>query len=249
MTDSITLQPVAHALAVLESGSPSLVPGSYNFAVVQASPADSAGVFHLCVPALVQPAVVVLVAMDATGKTYPPFLSPVTATLDLGSVPMGGCSTICGGFPLPVQTAAPATISGEITTTPTAEKGVVIPQFVINAPGSTRNFYSLLMPTLNPAELNTFSTAPGACPGNAPFCAAYTFTLPSQSPVQRVPGTRNTIALTGSPGYLMYATISPTSACKEALALTIQQKDSSGFLTGAPGAQITAADLNFTGCH
>ncbi len=249
MTDSITRQPVAKALAVLESGSPSIVPGSYNFSIVQSTPADSAGAFHLCVSALVQPAVVVLVAMDATGKTYPPFLSPVTATLDLGTVPMGGCSTICGGSPLPTQTAAPANIAGEVITASAIEKVNIAPQFVFNAPGSTKDLWILLMPTLSPLQTYSFSTESSGCADTTDPCGGYIFTLPSQGPVQRIPGTTNTTASTAPPGYLMSATISPATACKEPVVATAQQKGGSGFLMGTPGAQLLAANLAFSGCH
>lgn len=249
MVDSLTSQPVANGLAVLESGSPAALPGSYNFAVVQSASVNSAGTFHLCVPALVQPAAVVLVATDASGKTYPPFLSPVTATLDLGTVPMGGCNLICGGSPLPTQTAAPANIAGEVITASAIEKVNIAPQFVINAPGSTKDLWTLVMPTLSPLQTYSFSTESIGCADTSDPCAGYNFTLPSQGPVQRIPGTTNTTASLAPPGYLMSATISPATACKEPVVATAQQKGGSGFLIGTPGAQLLAANLAFSGCH
>lgn len=179
MQDSLTNQPVSQGWAVLESGTQLLTTPIFNFSPSQKVISDVHGAFSLCAPPITQPSAIVLVALDSAGKTYPPFVAPVSGATDLGTIAMGGYRIICG-FLGQQQTSSPATIKGTITSAPIAKPCSVMAQYAINALDGSKNFWNLAVPSLDPAQSNTFGTTPGVCAANAPFCAAYTFTLPSQ---------------------------------------------------------------------
>jgi hypothetical protein len=250
MQDSLTHQPVAQGWAALETGTPLVEPGEtpvtiYTFSQTQTVASDAQGAFSLCSSALAAPAVVVLVALDASGNAYPAFVSSVTGATDLGTVAMGGCTLTCG-LEGQQQTSAPATISGTVTSTPAAEAGTVAAQYSLHALDGSSNLWSVAVLPLDPAQSGAFATAAGACPQSAPDCASYQFTLPSQSPVELVNGGLQQAAV--SPFYVIYASLTTPSACTERFALTDFQQDGTYFLSGTRGAQLTAATIGFNGC-
>lgn len=252
LKDSLTNQPVAQGVAVLESGTKSSVVSIYNFFPKQQAAADVDGAFSMCAQSVASPSVIVVEAMDAAGNAYPPFLAPVSEATDFGTIPLGGCTVMCG-LAGQQQTSAPATITGSVTSTPIALTGTVVPQFAVQAldeskaVDGTPNLWALAMPVYNTAQSFTFNTAAGACAGGARFCASYTFKLPSQSPIWRVNG--GTVQAAVAPNYLIYAAAGGTTSCLLPSVLTVFQQDGTSFLTGKPGAQFTAANLNFAGCQ
>jgi hypothetical protein len=163
MQDSLTHQPVAQGWAALETGTPLVEPGEtpvtiYTFSQTQTVASDAQGAFSLCSSALAAPAVVVLVALDASGNAYPAFVSSVTGATDLGTVAMGGCTLTCG-LEGQQQTSAPATISGTVTSTPAAEAGTVAAQYSLHALDGSSNLWSVAVLPLDPAQSGAFATA------------------------------------------------------------------------------------------
>ncbi len=247
MVDSLTGKPVAQGLASLQTGtqlSPSLAID--NFVQTQQATAKADGSFSLCASSITQPAVVVLLALDASAKSYPAFVGPVNGNTSLGTIPMGACTGACG-FPGQQQTAVPATIRGVVTSTPLAEAGTVTPQYTLSALDGTKALWNIALPNFNPSQGNTFTTAAGSCPGGTPYCASYSFSVPSLSPVTRTStGYKQSLV---TPTYSIYAALSTPGACKPPFALTVFQSDGVTPLTAAPGAQLTAASLNFSACQ
>jgi hypothetical protein len=252
LQDSLTHQPVSQGWAVLESGSELSVTPAYNFYPAQKVATDAQGGFRLCAQTLASPSALVAVALDSAGMAYPPFVAPVSATTSFGAIPMGGCAGVCA-FPGEQQTSAPATITGAITTTPIAKTGTVVPQDAMPALDGSKaangdsNLWSLAIPNFNASQANTFSTASGACAGTVPFCAAYTFALPSQNPVRLVNG--GYVQGVGAPIYSIYAVPDGSPSCIPSSVLTILQQDGSSLLTANPGSQITASTLAFSLCQ
>ena len=252
LKDSLTNQPVAQGVAVLESGTKSSIVSIYNFYPKQQAAADVHGAFSVCAPSVASPSALVIEAMDSAGNAYPPFVAPVSGATELGNIPMGGCTGLCG-LAGEQQTSAPATITGVVTSTPIALAGTVVPQYVVQALDRSKgangatNLWALAMPAYNTEQTFTFNTTAGSCAGGAPFCASYTFKLPSQSPVWRVSG--GTVQAAVAPGYLIYAAAGDAVTCILPYALTVFQQDGASMLAGKPGAQLYAADLNFAGCR
>lgn len=257
LVDSLTKQPVTQAWAVLETGSPLVASGPlYDFYPAQAVSPDGKGAFSICAQSVPAPSAVVIVALDAGGNAYPPFVSAVRGAKDFGSIPMGGCTGMCG-FEGSQQTSAPATITGTITSAPVAKAGTVVAQYAMSALDGSRttnglvNLWALAMPAFSSTQTVAFTTAPGQCPDNAPFCTAYTFTLPSQKPIQPavVSGIPGYIQEAGAPLYLIFAAPDGTLSCTPPWGETALQADLASLLTAAPGARLTASTMAFSGCH
>ncbi len=246
LRDSLTNQPVSQGWAVLESGTQLSTTQVYNFSQTQRAASDSTGAFSICSPAVANPSVMVLVALDSSGRAYPPFVAPVFGTINLGTIPMGGCTLTCG-FEGQQQTSSPATISGVITSLPISKTGEVTPQYSLGALDGTSNLWNLVMPALKDSQTSTFDTAPSGCAERVPFCATYAFTVPSQRPVRSVQGGYEQGA--GAPVYSVYGVPDGTSSCSPTASRVVYQQDGTSLLTGAPGAQLQAADINFTGCQ
>ncbi len=95
MHDSLTGQLVSQGWAVLESGTQLPLTPIYNFKQIQRVATDPTGNFQISSSAIADPAIIVLVALDASGKAYPPFIALVPnaaatpKTVALGTIPMG----------------------------------------------------------------------------------------------------------------------------------------------------------------
>lgn len=244
LQDAVTHQPVAQGWAMLESGTQLGVTQVYSFYPVQRAATDAQGAFQVCAQSIASPSAIVLVALDSTGLAYPPFVASLSGTADLGTVPMGG---------EPQKTSAPATITGVITSAPAATAGTFVAQYVMTALDGSKsssgspNLWALAIPGLSNSQSNTFSTASGSCAGGAPYCASYTFTLPSQKPVQPFSG--GYTQGVGAPVYSIYALTGSSSPCSPSSRTTGSQLDGSGVLIGSPGAQMTASTIAFTMCQ
>jgi hypothetical protein len=245
--DAQTNLPVAQGWAVLESGT-QLSTGIpfYEFYPSQTVATDVHGAFKLCVATISNPSAIVTMALDSAGKAYPPFVTAASAAADLGTIPLGT-----------LPPTAPAVITGVITSAPIAKTGSIVAQYPMLALDGSKsaagvaNLWSLAIPSFNTSQTDKFTTTAGACPGEAPFCATYVFTLPSQKPIQPFTDGAYSGYLqgAGAPLYMIYAVPDGTPSCVPQLSLTVFQKDGSTLLTGNPGAQITASDVNFTGCQ
>jgi hypothetical protein len=252
MRDSLTHQPITQGMAVLESGTELGVTSVYSFAPTQQVATDAQGGFSMCAQSLPNPSVLVLQAMDSGGKAYPPYVTAVTMASDLGIVSMGGCTGVCG-LAGEQQTAQPATITGVVSGSPIAITGTLIPQYVMNAldgsktPSGHYNLWALAMPVFGASPTLTFITASGACGGTAPFCSAYTFSVPAQSPFYPING--GTLEMAAPPGYLIHSVPSASSACTPTYADVAWQSDGKSYLVATEGVQLTVQTISFTNCH
>jgi hypothetical protein len=249
--DSLTSQPVAQGTAILESGTELGSTPVYNFFPSQSATTDVQGRFSLCTQAIPYPSVVVLEAMDASGKVYPPYLSQVSAAADLGTIAMGGCAGTCGLLS-EQQTAMPATITGVITSSSVAVTGTVVPLYAMAALDGSKstdgfeNEWSIALPLFPGPSALAFSTMTGTC-GTAAFCSTYTLSVPAQSPVYPFNG--GTIEHATVPIYLIYAAPSDAAACSPPSAFSAMQTDGVSLLTATPGSQLTAKTISLTNCH
>lgn len=252
MRDSLTDQPITQGMAILESGTELGVTSVYSFAPTQQVGTDAQGGFSMCAQSLPNPSVLVLQAMDTGGKAYPPYVTAVTMADDLGIVSMGGCTGVCG-LAGEQQTAKPAIITGVVTGSPIAITGTLIPQYVLNAldgsktPDGHYNLWALAMPVFGASPILTFSTASGDCGGTAPFCSAYTFSVPAQSPFYPIKG--GTMEMAAPPSYLVHSEPSSSSACTPRYADVAWQSDGKSYLVATEGAQLTAQTISFTNCR
>lgn len=253
LKDSVNSQPVSRGMAILESGSLLSALPVYYFFPVQEVNTNSQGVFSLCANSISNPSVLVLEALDSTGNAYPPYVTPVTASdADLGAISMGGCALTCG-FMGEQQTAAPATISGLITSAPSAETGMLLPQFALRSLDGSKTadgiqyLWALAPPLFTQNSSNSFSTAAGQCSGLAPYCSTFSVSVPAQSPIFPVAG--GTLQTAVTPVYLLHAEPSNVAACAPQFASTPFQSDGQSILRAAPGAQLVAQSLNLTNCH
>ncbi|MDR3739077.1 MAG: hypothetical protein P4L40_08650 [Terracidiphilus sp.] len=246
MHDSLISQPVAQGTASLETGTELSTTPVYTFSPTQSVATNAKGEFSLCAQAVPYPSVLVLEATDSSGKSYPPYVQAVTTTTDLGTIAMGGCAVACG-LAGEVQTAAPATITGVVTSTPAAVTGTVMPQFSMRAldnskaADGTENLWALALPLPPTSASLTFSTASGTCGGTAPFCASYTMSVPAQSPVYPVSG--GTMQQVVTPIYMIYVMPNNTAACSPPYGI------STSILLATPGAQLTAQAVALTNCR
>jgi hypothetical protein len=247
LRDSLTNQPVSQGWAALEAGAgTSISSPAVTFSPTQTVASGSTGAFQLCTPALTQPAVVVVDALDATGQAYPAFVTQVSATTDLGIILMGGCTLVCDIGDGQQQVSVPASIQGQVTSTPNTLAGYVTPQLALNALDGSGSIWALFVPPLNTLESDVFSTAASACTGQNQWCSAFTFMLPSQNPVTPSKGGYSQQA--GVPGYQIYAVSTNPSSCAETSIVSLLST-SGGPLLGSPGVTLTAQPINFTGCH
>jgi hypothetical protein len=252
MHDSLTDQPITQGMAILESGNELGVTSIYSFTPTQQVGTDTQGGFSICAQSLPNPSVLVLQAMELGGKAYPPYVTAVTMSADLGIVSMGGCSGECG-LAGEQQTAKPATITGVVTGSPIAITGTLMPQYVLSAldgsktPDGHYNLWALAMPMFGTSPILTFSTAPGDCGGTAPSCSAYTFSVPAQSTFYPIKGGRMEMA--APPNYLVHSEPSSSSACTPLFADVVWQSDGKSYLVATEGAQLTAQTISFTNCR
>lgn len=250
MQDSLTGLPVSQGWAVLESGAPIPMTQIYNFTQVQRVKSDSTGVFQMCSSAAVSPAIVVLAALDASGKAYPSFIVPlsnastVPRTIDLGTLPMGGCTVLCG-FDGQEQTSEPATLTGMIVSSPIPKTGSVIPEYTILALDGTKNLWNVLMPVLDDAQTFAFATTALGCTNRTSPCSSYAFTLPSQKPVVPLSGGRQQQA--SAPVYSIRASADPT--CSPSSTIDSYEQDGASPLTADAGAELQVSDISFTNCQ
>ena len=253
LRDSLTFLPVSQGMAILESGTELLTTPIYDFLVTQKVTTDAQGGFSLCTQSIVYPSIIMLEAMDSSGKAYPPYVASVTGASDLGSVSMGGCNLICGLFDGQQQTAMPATITGTITSAPIAVTGAVIPRYALRALDGSKsqdgliNSWSLAMPVFSASQTSRFGTVAGVCDGTSPYCASYALTVPAQSPVYPISG--GTMQAAVSPTFSIYAEVDSSIACAQQIAFSGWQSDGKSPLTATPGAQLTAQGINLTSCH
>ena len=252
LQDSLTFQPVPQAQIVLEAGTPGLTSFIYTFSPTAQTTSAADGTFQLCATALPTASVLVITALDPTGKAYPPYATNRFATANLGAIPMGSCTVQC--IDAQQQSNAPVTIAGILTTDPLAESGTLLPQQAIAALDGSRNIWTLLIPPLNPTQPLTFQTgtsAEEACAGQSSPCAGYSFVLPTQQPV--IATASGTSQLAGGTAYSIEARIaakqSSVSACTPPFLLTFTQADGTTPLLATPGAQLTAAPIHFHACQ
>lgn len=176
LRDSLTSQPVAQGMAILESGTELSTTPLYDFFPAQKVTTDALGGFSLCAQSLSYPSIIMLEAMDAGGKAYPPHVTFLTGSTDLGIVSMGGCVLRCG-FDGQQQTTFPATITRTITSAPIAVSGAVIPRYALRALDGSKsqdglqNLWSLAMPVFNASQTSTSGTIAGTCvPESGSLC-------------------------------------------------------------------------------
>jgi len=252
LQDSLTSQPVAQGVAVLEAGTQLSATSTYNFSPTQQGSTDAHGAFKLCADTIASPSAIVLEALDSAGKAYPPFIASISGAANLGTIPMGGCRLTCA-FDGQQQTSLPATLAGVITSSPIAKTGSVVPQYTVTALDGSKsksgfsNLWSLALPLFNSSPASAFSTIAGTCAGKTPFCTTYSFAVPSQRPIQLVNGAY--VQETAVPYYLIYAVPAGPAACSPPSKLATFQQDGSSFLAGNPGAQITVAEIDFSACE
>jgi hypothetical protein len=216
----------------------------FGFSVVKSTNADANGKFQFCVPSAPHPSAVIVAALDAGGNAYPALVAPVTSSIDFGRLLMGICRGTC--FNGQQQTSSPAVIEGAITTAPVAKSGSVFAQSGLVAPDDFTKVWVISLPLLEQAETNSFQTNAGTCAGGAPFCAHYSFTVPSQNPIVHTASGYTQLA--GEPNYMIYATPDGGS-CIPPFGFTAFQEDGTSFLTGSPGVHLTAAAIAFQSCQ
>ena len=272
INDSLTGVPVAHGLALLETGmaEPELLPGldmrTVQFSEVSRAASDADGIFRICVPGPVTaPALVVFVAMDRAGKEYAPLVQDAMdaagrLSLDLGQVSIGECYFSCA-ISSGVQSELPMVIEGVVTSMPAVKPGIVAAKAAIPPLDHTPAVWSVAIPGMGTGETGTFQTGPqtgaGACTG---LCAPYRFTLPTRAPIVKglfdttfigpsgpvtVPGSGNS-QQRGFVGYVMYAT---ASGCKYPFAVNPFVKGTRSYLQASSNATLEAGDLTFTECQ
>jgi hypothetical protein len=245
--DSLTNLPVAKGWVAIESAVPPLSASTVSFSQPQTVLSDVTGAFQACTTSASQPMVVVIVAQDSAGNAYPPFVEQISTTTNLGTIPMGGCTVICG-LDNQKQTSAPAVIKGEITSSPVSNDGSVVPKYAMKSlDGSTATIWNVSFPKLNDGQSYTFSTVANGCSDQMQFCAVYTFLLPSQNAVTPTKGGYR--RSNGAPVYSVLAESANSSTCTPASISTYFEKDGKTALTGSPGAQLSAQDIMFSGCH
>lgn len=245
LLDSMTNAPVSRASVAIETGTQRSITPVFDFSVQQSAAASTDGTFRVCANAPTAPTVVVVTAVDANGNAYPPFVSAITSSTNLGTVLMGSCRGTCG-FVGQQQTSAPATIEGIVTTSPIAKTGRIVPQFPMDALDGTRNIWGLAMPTFN-GQAITFATASGACVGGAPYCTTYLFVVPSQQPMTR-DANGGYSQYSAPPNYAMYALTDGSPSCTPPFALAVSQADGA-MLTATAGVHLSATTLQFTNCQ
>lgn len=243
MLDSLTGKPVFSGISSVQAGSQLGTTNSYTFVEVDRAPSGADGSFSVCASLPSGPSAVVLVASDSAGNAYPPFVSAIKGSTDLGRIAMGGCTLVCAPD-LEAQTSKPATISGSITSSPTPVSGRVQAEFVVQALDGATALWSLAVPTASGND-DKYVTASGSCAVGASACSIYSFSVPSQNPVRHL-ATGDSQQLV-TPTYLLYADTS--SSCVPPFSLSAFQLDGKSFLTADPGANLNAKTVAFASCH
>lgn len=243
--DSLTNQPVAQGWVALETAQPSAAGSTATFSQSQKVVSDANGTFQSCISDVEHLTVAVIVALDNAGNAYPPFVQQISTTTNLGTVPMGGCTLTCG-LDNQEETSRPITISGAIASAPVPIAGSVAPQYSIKALDGSTAIWNLTVPPLSTVGSYAFTTSASSCLDQKSFCSSYTFFLPSQNAVTPVKG--GYLQSAGSPVYSIIAQPSPF-VCTPPTVSTYFEKDGKTPLTGSPGAQLSAQDITFTGCH
>lgn len=244
LQDSLTNSAVAQGWVYIEQGKQLAGDGSYFFTVAQLAATDANGKFSLCAPALSSPSALVALALDSSARAYPPFVVSVSGAMNL-TIPMGGCALLCG-LDGQQQTSTPAAIRGSIATAPIASSGAVTALYSLSALDGSSSIWNLAVPSLSSSQTSTFTTATSTnCPGKAPYCTSYSFSLPSQRPI--VPTKSGYTQQAGAPVYSIYASITGT-LCTPPFASTVYEQDGTTPLAAAPGVQLSAAALNFSAC-
>jgi hypothetical protein len=244
--DSSTNLPVAKGWATLETAQLSTTGSTVSFSQSQKVAIDANGAFQLCVPNIEQLTVVVIVALDSTSNTYPPFVQQISTKTNLGTIPMGGCTLTCG-LDNQEQTSLPVTINGTIASAPISIAGAVEPQYPIEALDGSKAIWNLTIPLLSTVESYAFTTSASGCSDQKSFCASYAFLLPSQNAVRRVKG--GYLQSAGSPVYSIMAQPVSSLVCIPPAFSAYFETDGKTLLKGYPGSQLTAQDINFSGCH
>ena len=246
LQDSLTNQPVQQGWAFIETGTQIPATKLYNFALNQQATVDQSGKFSFCLTTISAPSALVLTALDSSGKAYPPFVTPITQAVNMGTIPMGGCRVDCD-FEGQQQTSLPATVKGVITTSPISMRGTLLLQYAMNSPDQSSSIWNLEILAFYTEKSFTFSTDSSGCAQSIQFCAAYSFSLPSQNAVYPVKGGYS--QQTGSPYYSALASIATPPICVPSSVLISVQQDGKSPLQGTPGADLTAAPINFSNCQ
>jgi hypothetical protein len=241
--DSLSHLPITQARVVLESGAPDPLIMAYSFVPTQETTSDTNGAFDLCASAIPSPSALVIVAADAAGKAYPPLVTKVSTTIDLGQISMGGCTLAC--IDKQQQTSSPATLTGSITTGPVSAAGTIAPHYYALAPDGSASIWSLSIPPLNPAQSSVFATAQTGCVNPNTFCSSYTFVLPSQKPFFLA--NNFSTQEVGAPVYFVDAVLTKASSCTPPYSYVFTQSDGT-YLTAVPNATLSVQDTVFQHC-
>lgn len=245
LQDSLSQQPIPFGWAVFESASPS-TNTVLTFSPLLKTRSSSSGSFQLCVPSITMPTLLVIDALDSSGDAYPPLIVPVTRTVNLGVIPMGGCTLTCG-IDGQEQSSSSVMITGQITSWPVSEAGVVLPLYSQKALDGTSSVWNMVIPPLSDLQSTTFTTVPSSCTDTSEFCAAYSFKLPSQKPVVLQRGIRSEES--GVPVYSINIAPYNPGACAQSNEVTFVQQDGTTPLDGIAGTTLVAKTMNLTGCH
>lgn len=244
--DSLTSLPIVGANVVLETGSELGTTPVFNFSSSATGKTDAQGAFSLCSSESSTTAAIVVEALDQSGNAYPPTITPLSPSSALGTILLGSCHVACG-FPGQMQTSASSGISGVITTSPVSVSGTLLAQTAISALDGSKNIWNISIHGLSDARLDTFESRTGGCPTPDEQCVSYTYTLPSQAPVELISGVYK--QQQAPPTYSISAATAAMNSCTEQTLSTSFQADRSSPLTVVPGKQLSAATLSFTGCH
>lgn len=246
VADSLTGSSIAGARVVLETASELSSSPIYNFTPTVVDTADSRGQFSLCSKTSTLPAVLVVEAVDQSGKAYPPTIIPVVPDINIGIVSLGACHVACG-FPGQAQSSTSVGIAGFVTTSPAGELGTLSAQTAIAALDGSKNIWNVALEGLLTDQPDSFLSTAAACPTTNELCASYTYTLPSQAPVELIAGVYK--QQEAPPTYSILAVPKTPGSCTQPFLSTSFQSDGSSPLTAAPGKQFMAAALSFTKCH
>ncbi len=245
LRDSLTNLPVKQGWAALESGTPNAALATVSFSRPQVATSDPSGSVQVCAANFSQPAVVIFLALDASGNAYAPLVEQVSKSIDLGAVSIGACIISCG-FDRQEETSAPAIIDGEIISSPISNNGFVVPQYSTAALDGSTSIWNITIPLLSKDQTNSFTTTVNGCPGQSQFCTSYEMTLPSQNPL--LPTLTGFRQNPGSPVYSILAQSSTSPSCSPSTISTYFAANGKP-LTAAPGSRLFAKNILFPQCH
>jgi hypothetical protein len=239
--DSLSNLPVSRAWIVLESKTSSSAANASTFLPVEKTTADTSGKFQLCSATLGNPSLIVASALDSNGNAYPPLVSQVSGTVDLGTILMGGCSLICG-LEGQQQTSAPAIISGVVTSAPSSITTSVIPQYSLIALDGSNTVWNLSIPDLEDAS-SIVTTSSVNCAQGGTFCASYSFVLPSQKPMIEQGGKYEQNA-----GIPAYSVLGNASACVPSSSRASFEQNGMTPIFGNAGTNQSVQTISFGNC-